>query len=172
MVTLRHELRSRDTTAAGLLLSLAPAALAVTSATVVNNLATLEGKSYALQDPAREVNLVNAQLSVTGLGPIPGLIREYRDFITFVSGLNAAYQGSPPFAAGDAAAATIPTSFRRFVVAHSILLNILTGNARLAGFVPGVGVLPPLNVDFGNVLSDARAALEVSHFVRERTLLT
>lgn len=160
-------IRILTTVVAGLLLSFAPTVLAVISATVVNNLATLEDKSIALQTPARNVNLINAQLYVTKLGPIPGLITQYKDFINFVNGLNAAYQGSPPFAGGDTTAATIPSSFRQFIVKHSILLNILIGNARLAGFVPGVGVLPPLNVDMGNVLSNARAALEVSHLFRE-----
>ncbi|KAK4199498.1 hypothetical protein QBC40DRAFT_328633 [Triangularia verruculosa] len=142
------------------LLSLTPTVLAVTPSTVVNNLEALKNKSIDLQVPAREVNLINAQLFVLGRGPIPGLITQYNTFIDFVDGLNAAYQGSPPFAAGDAIAATIPNAFRGFTREHSILLNILIGNARLAGFVPGVGVLPPLNTAMGTVLSKARAALE------------
>ncbi|KAK4221868.1 hypothetical protein QBC38DRAFT_491197 [Podospora fimiseda] len=136
------------------------AVLAVTSSTVVDNFAALKAKSIALQDPAQNVNLINAYLFIAGLGPIPSLISQYKEFIVLTDGLNAAYLGSPPFTSSDATAATIPSAFRAFIVEHSILLNILIGNAGVVNPVPGVGVLPPLNTAMGTVLSAGRTALE------------
>ncbi|KAK4184822.1 hypothetical protein QBC35DRAFT_505112 [Podospora australis] len=131
-----------------------PSVIAVTSGTVISNIQSLKDRSVAMQAPANEVNIVNAWLFIAGLGPIPGLINQFKSFNEYTSGLNAAYLNSPPFPDSDTTAAGISTAFRDFATQHRILLNILLGNARISsGGIPELGdILQNLSRQIRDVL--------------------